>query len=200
MISHASSHQSQSILATLRNWWTIKSIHSRCADLRCWIFLNETGGLTYDLFILELGLQSKFRCFVTPFLRVTSTYGIDEKDMQVWRLQEYLNSMERLMTATSTLKGNSNSSSCQKGHHTLNNFYSESTQMSWVLSSRSTGGKHCLLFIDEMSRKALIKTPKSISEFGAAMLELIKKEQTTTQPSLIYLKNDGSKDYKIKVQ
>ena len=72
--------------------------------------------------------------------------------------------------------------------------------MSWVLSSRSTGGKHCLLFIDEMSRKALIKTPKSISEFGAAMLELIKKEQTTTQPSLIYLKKDGSKDYKIKVQ
>ena len=73
--------------------------------------------------------------------------------------------------------------------------------MSWDLSSRGTGEKkYCLLFIDEMSRKALIKTLKSISEFGTAMLELIKKEQTTTQPSLIYLKNDGSKDYKIKVQ
>ena len=42
------------------------------------------------------------------------------------------------------------------------------------------GEKYCLLFIDEMSRKAFIKTLKSRSEVAAATLELIKKEQRRT--------------------
>jgi len=54
------------------------------------------------------------------------------------------------------------------------------------------GEKYCLLFIDEMSRKAFIKT-------HAATLELIKKEKRRTQASLVYLRNDGVKDYKPKV-
>ena len=60
--------------------------------------------------------------------------------------------------------------------------------------------KHCLLFIDEMSRKAVIKTLESRSEISVASLELIKieKEQRRTQASLVYLKNDGAKDYKTK--
>jgi len=50
-----------------------------------------------------------------------------------------------------------------------------------------------------MSRKAFIKTLKSRSEVAAATLELIKKEQRRTQASLVYLSNDGAKDYKRKV-
>jgi len=61
------------------------------------------------------------------------------------------------------------------------------------------GENYCLLFIDEMSRKAFIKTLKPRSEVAAATLELIKKEQRRTQVSLVYLKNDGAKDYKTKV-
>jgi hypothetical protein len=38
------------------------------------------------------------------------------------------------------------------------------------------GEKYCLLFIDEMSRQALIKTLKSRSEVAAATLVLIKKD------------------------
>ena len=60
------------------------------------------------------------------------------------------------------------------------------------------GEKHCLLFIDEMSRKAFIKTLKFLSEVAAATLELIKKEQSSNQASLVYLRNDGAKDYKRK--
>ena len=54
------------------------------------------------------------------------------------------------------------------------------------------GEKCCLLFIDE-------KTLKSRSEVAATTLELIKKEQRRTQASLVYLRNDGAKDYKTKV-
>jgi len=61
------------------------------------------------------------------------------------------------------------------------------------------GEKYCLLFIDEMSRKAFVKTLKSRSEVAAATLELIKKEQHRTQASLVYLRSDGAKDYKTKV-
>jgi hypothetical protein len=50
-----------------------------------------------------------------------------------------------------------------------------------------------------MSRKAFIKTLKSRSEVAAATLELIKKEQRRTQASLVYLRNDGAKDYRTKV-
>jgi uroporphyrinogen-III synthase len=59
--------------------------------------------------------------------------------------------------------------------------------------------KFCLLFIDEKLRKAFIKTPKSRSEVAVATLELVKKEQRRTQASLVYLRNDGAKDYKTKV-
>jgi len=61
------------------------------------------------------------------------------------------------------------------------------------------GEKFCLLFIDEMSRKAFIKTLKSRSEVATATLELIMKEQSRTRASLVYLRNDGAKDYKMKV-
>ena len=61
------------------------------------------------------------------------------------------------------------------------------------------GEKFCLLFIDEMSRKAFIKTLKSRSEVATATLELIMKEQSRTRASLVYLRNDGAKDYKTKV-
>ena len=62
------------------------------------------------------------------------------------------------------------------------------------------GEKCCLLFIDEMSRKAFIKTTlKSRSEVAAATLELIKKELRRTQASLVYLRSDRAKDYKTKV-
>ena len=60
------------------------------------------------------------------------------------------------------------------------------------------GEKYCLLFIDEMATKAFIKTLKSRSEVAAATLELIKKEQRKTKASLVYLRNDGAKDYKQK--
>jgi transposase InsO family protein len=50
-----------------------------------------------------------------------------------------------------------------------------------------------------MSRKAYIKTLKYRSEVAAATLELIEKEQRRTQASLVYLRNDGAKDYKTKV-
>ena len=72
--------------------------------------------------------------------------------------------------------------------------------MTWVLSSRNTGEKNHLLFIDEKKRKAFGKTLKSRSEVAAATLEPIKKEQRRTQASLIYLRNDEVKDYKKKVQ
>jgi hypothetical protein len=49
-------------------------------------------------------------------------------------------------------------------------------------------------------RKAFIKTLKSRSEVAAATLKLIKKEQPRTQASLVYLRNDGAKDYKTKVR
>jgi len=42
------------------------------------------------------------------------------------------------------------------------------------------GEKYCLLFIDEMTTKAFIKTLKSRSEVAAATVELIKKEQRKT--------------------
>ena len=58
------------------------------------------------------------------------------------------------------------------------------------------GEKYCLLFIDEMSRKAFVKTLKSRSEIAAATQKLIKKEQRRTQASLFYLRNDGAKNYK----
>ena len=61
------------------------------------------------------------------------------------------------------------------------------------------GEKYCLLFIDEMSRKAFIKRLKSRSKVAAATLELIKKEQRRIQASLVYLRNNGAKDYKTKV-
>jgi len=60
------------------------------------------------------------------------------------------------------------------------------------------GEKYCLLFIDEMSKKAFIKTLIPRSEVAAATLELIKKEQRRTQASLVYLRNDGVKDNKTK--
>ena len=60
------------------------------------------------------------------------------------------------------------------------------------------GEKYCLLFIDEMSRKAFMKTLRSRSEVAAATLELIKK-QRRTEASLVYLRSDGAKDYKTKV-
>jgi len=61
------------------------------------------------------------------------------------------------------------------------------------------GEKYCLPFIDEMSRKAFIKTLKSRSEVAVATLELIKKEQRRTQAPFVYLRNGGAKDYKTKV-
>jgi len=75
---------------------------------------------------------------------------------------------------------------------------SVTTQMTWVLSSRNTGEKNHLLFIDEKKRKAFGKTLKSRSEVAAAPLELIKKKQSRTQASLVYLRNDGTKDYETK--
>ena len=50
-----------------------------------------------------------------------------------------------------------------------------------------------------MSRKAFIETLKYRSEAAAATLELIEKDQSRTQASLIYLRNVGAKDYKTKV-
>ena len=61
------------------------------------------------------------------------------------------------------------------------------------------GETYCLLFIDEMSRKAFIKTLKSRSKVAAATLELIKKKRNRTQASLMYLRDDGAKDYKTRV-
>jgi len=66
-----------------------------CADLQCWIVLNGTGGCIYDkggnklcslqtlgnLFILELGLQSKSRCLVTLF----SKGNINTWHRRLWR-------------------------------------------------------------------------------------------------------------------
>jgi len=49
-----------------------------------------------------------------------------------------------------------------------------------------------------MSRKAFIKTLKFRSEIATATPELIKKEQRRTQASLVFLRNDGAKDYKTK--
>jgi hypothetical protein len=104
--------------------------------------------------------------------------------MQELKLSESLDSMDILMTATFALKENSNTPSSQEGNPTLNNFKSELTQISWVISSRDTGGKNNVSFS---------------SEVAAALLELIKKEQRRTQASLVYLRNDGAKDYKTKV-
>jgi hypothetical protein len=53
--------------------------------------------------------------------------------------------------------------------------------------------------MDEMSRKAFIKTLKSRSKVAAATLELIKKKRNRTQASLMYLRDDGAKDYKTRV-
>ena len=61
------------------------------------------------------------------------------------------------------------------------------------------GERYCLLFMDEMSRKAFIKTLKSRSKVAAATLELIKKKRNRTQASLMYLRDDGAKDYKTRV-
>ena len=44
-----------------------------------------------------------------------------------------------------------------------------------------------------------VKTLKSQTEVAATTLELVKKEQRITQASLVYLRNDGAKDYKTKV-
>ena len=47
--------------------------------------------------------------------------------------------------------------------------------MSWVLSLRDTEQKHTVLFIEEMSRKSLIKTLKSRSDVAAATLEILRR-------------------------
>jgi hypothetical protein len=65
--------------------------------------------------------------------------------MQELKLSEMLD-LEILMTATFALKENSNTPSSQKGHPTLNEFWSKATQMSWVLSSRDTVEKNTVSF------------------------------------------------------
>ena len=52
-----------------------------------------------------------------------------------------LDSIEILMTATFALNKNANTPSSQEGKSALNNFLSESTQMSWIFLSRVTGEK-----------------------------------------------------------
>jgi len=59
--------------------------------------------------------------------------------------------------------------------------------------------KYCLLVIEEMSRKVVSKKLKSRSKVVAGTLELIKKQQGRTQESLVYLRDNGAKDYKTKV-
>jgi hypothetical protein len=71
--------------------------------------------------------------------------------------------------------------------------------MSLVLSSSDPGEKNTVSFYRQGVKKGFFKTLKSQSEVAAATLELIKKEQRRTQASLVYLKNDGAKDYKTKV-
>jgi hypothetical protein len=56
--------------------------------------------------------------------------------------------------------------------------------------------KYCLLVIEEMSRKVVSKKLKSRSKVVAGTLELIKKQQGRTQESVVYLRDDGAKDYK----
>ena len=99
------------------------------------------------------------------------------------------------MTFTSALQVNTNTPSSQEGHSNLH----KSTQCSQVLSSRTTIGEYCIHFIDEMSRKAFMKTLKSRYEVAAATLELIKKERSRTQASLIVLRHRGAQDYKNEI-
>jgi hypothetical protein len=98
--------------------------------------------------------------------------------------------MEILMTTTFAPKENSNTPSSKEGHPTLKKFNSESTQMSWVLSSRDTWEKNNVSFSSTRCQERL----KSRSEDAAATLELIRKEQRRTQASLVYLRSDGAKD------
>jgi len=59
--------------------------------------------------------------------------------MQVWKLSETLDSIENLISTTSAVKGDSNTPMSLEGHYPLNNWYSESLQMSEVLSSKDNG-------------------------------------------------------------
>jgi len=68
--------------------------------------------------------------------------------------------------------------------------------MSGVLSFRDTGEKNTVSFSSTRCQERLWL--KSRSEVAAATLELIKKEQRRTQASLVYLRNDGAKDYKTE--
>jgi hypothetical protein len=61
-----------------------------------------------------------------------------------------------------------------------------------------SGEKHCLLFIDEMSRKAFIRVMKSRAQVSAATMELMRKEQRKTQATLVYLRDNGAKEYNVK--
>jgi hypothetical protein len=58
--------------------------------------------------------------------------------------------------------------------------------------------RYCLVFIDDRSREAFIKTLKPGSEVAAATLEVITKEQRRTQASLICLRNDRARTTKPK--
>ena len=67
--------------------------------------------------------------------------------------------------------------------------------MLWVLSSRFTGESP---FHRREVKKGFYQDTEIRSEVVLATLELIKKEQRKTQASVIFLKNDGAKDYKTQ--
>jgi hypothetical protein len=185
-----------------------------CTDRQCWIVLNVTRDYLYDkggnklcslqtlrnLFILEGGLQSKSRCLVAIF---------SKGNIDIWHRRLGHASVETLRKLG--FHGDLDDCNiCSQGKlkhskFSRRTFYAQ--QLLERVHSDFMGPfiegywreKCCLLFVDEMSRKAFIKTLKSRSEVATATLKLFKKEQRRIQTSLVYLRNDGAKDYKMKV-
>jgi len=115
---------------------------------------------------------------------------------------ETLDYMESWITAKSVIKGNLNNPNSREGHPSARNHgFRRTSPLKYHGSFHRglMGRKLCLLFIQEMSRKAFIKTLKSRSKVAATTLELIYKEQSRTQSSFIYLRNDVAKGYKTQV-
>jgi len=82
--------------------------------------------------------------------------------------------MECLMTftaASSELK----QSKFGKRTFYVDGLYSELTQMLWIRSLNATGVKCCLLFIEEISRKTLIKKTRCCGSYTRAQTEVTER-------------------------
>jgi len=156
------------------------------------LFILDCPQSLGNLFILELGLQSKSRSLVTIF---------SNGNIKIWHRRLGHASVETLRKLG--FGDLDDCHICPQGKLKHPKFSKRTPYAQQVLEQGHSdfmgpfiegycGEKYCVLSSKEMSRKAFIKTLKSRSEVAASTLELIQKEQRRTQASLVYLRNDGA--------